>query len=63
MIKKMYRYFEKHPAYNSLTHFLIGVGFGILLMRPIFDPHPLRWGVSLLAIGLLAHLYPLSAKK
>lgn len=61
--KKLSSYFAKHTQYNSVVHFVIGLGIGILLTRSFFDPHPLRWGVGLLVIGLLAHLYPLTSKK
>lgn len=59
----MHQYFSKHPLYNGLVHMLIGVGLGALLTYPYLGTHPIRWGVALIAIGLLAHLYPLTAKK
>lgn len=63
MYKKMSQYFSKHPLYNGVTHMLIGVGLGALLTYPYFGAHPIRWGIALIALGLLAHFYPLTLKK
>jgi len=63
MIKYLENYFKKHPHINSATHFLIGLGAGVLMARPWFGPHPLRWGLALLGIGLAVHIYPLLTKK
>lgn len=63
MYKKLLKYFSQHPVYNSFTHLVIGVGVGILLTYPFVGIHPLRWGLSFLALGLLGHIYPLVAKK
>jgi len=57
--KKMEVYFAKHSRYNAFVHFFIGIGFGILVTYPVVGGHPVRWGASILAIGLLMHLYPL----
>ncbi len=61
--KKLDSYFKKHAVYNAVTHMLIGLGVGILLARPLVGPHPVRWGLGLLVLGLVAHLYPLMVKK
>ena len=63
MYKQVSAYFSKHPTYNGITHLLIGVGLGVLLTYPFFGVHPVRWGVGLIALGFLAHLYPLTLKK
>ena len=63
MIKKIERYFGKHPYYNSFVHVTVGVGLGILFARPYAGEHPLRWGLGLVAVGLAAHLYPWWAKR
>lgn len=63
MLQQMKEYFGAHPMYNSVVHLLIGVGFGILVTYPLVGSHPLRWGVGILAVGLLGHLYPLVTKK
>lgn len=63
MYKKMLAYFKVHPTYNSFVHMLIGIGVGALLTYPLFGVHPVRWGVVLIIIGLLAHLYPGLSKK
>lgn len=56
-------YFKKHVDYNSFVHVIGGMGIGILIASPIADPHPVRWGVTLLAIAVLGHLYPLMTEK
>ena len=63
MYKKLLKYFSAHAVYNSAVHVVIGMGIGIILAWPIFLPHPVRWGVGLIAIGLAGHFYPLFVKK
>jgi len=63
MYKKALKYFSLHPYYNSVVHVLIGLGLGILITYPLVGEHPVRWGIALVALGLLGHLYPLMAKK
>lgn len=63
MYKKIHSYFKTHPVYNSGVHMLIGVGLGALLTYPYFGTHPVRWGLALIVVGILAHLYPLTIKK
>lgn len=62
MYKKVTVYFSKHVMYNSLVHVLGGVGIGILITYPLVS-HTLRWGLLLLVLALLGHLYPLIVKK
>lgn len=62
-MKQMKAYLGKHPTYNGFIHILIGVGIGALLTYPYFGSHPVKWGVGLIALGLLGHLYPLTVKK
>lgn len=62
-MKAMSKYFKTHSVYNAVVHSLIGVGVGILLTFPFFSAHPVRWGLSLVAIGIIGHLYPLALKK
>ncbi len=63
LVKRIYSYFSKHPRYNSLIHVVAGIGIGILLTHPMIDPHTIRWGLGLLVLGFLGHLYPLTLKK
>lgn len=63
MLKQIKTYFKAHPTYNSFVHILIGIGLGVLLTHPVFGGHTLRWGVGLVVLGLLGHLYPLLIKK
>lgn len=61
MHKAITAYFKKHVLYNSAVHVLGGIGVGILIARP-YIVNPVRWGVGLLVISLVAHLYPLLTK-
>lgn len=61
--KKVRTYFTKRVDYNSVVHLVGGVGIGILIASPFAFPHPVRWGVALIALSLLGHLYPLMVKK
>lgn len=63
MYKKIENYFKQHPTYNSIVHILAGMGIGVLITYPIVGTHPLRWGLVLLVLGVLGHLYPLYFKK
>lgn len=63
MYKQMKRYMKDHPMYNGFVHLIIGVGIGALLTYSVFGSHPVRWGVALIAVGLLGHLYPTMSKK
>ena len=63
MYKKIVSYLSRHPSYNGATHLILGVGVGILITYPFIQTHPVRWGVALIVIGLLGHLYPLIIKK
>lgn len=63
MYKKITDYFQKHIGYNSIVHVIGGIGIGILITSPIINPHPVRWGLALLGISILGHLYALAAKK
>lgn len=59
----MRKYMEANAMYNSLVHFLIGLGVGVLITYPYIGIHPVRVGGLLVAVGLAMHLYPLVAKK
>ncbi|MDO8569975.1 MAG: hypothetical protein Q7R97_00120 [Candidatus Daviesbacteria bacterium] len=63
MYQQMHKYFSKHPFYNGIVHLVIGIGIGAMLTYPIFGTHPVKWGVGLIVVGLLGHLYPLMEKK
>ncbi|MDO9027337.1 MAG: hypothetical protein Q7U68_00515 [Candidatus Roizmanbacteria bacterium] len=63
MYKKIMDYFKKHPSYNGAVHVITGMGIGILITYPLVGAHPVRWGVVLLLLGILGHLYPLTIKK
>ncbi len=63
MYKKIVSYFSKHLHYSALVHLIFGAGIGVLITYPLVQTHPVRWGIALLAIGILGHLYPLTIKK
>ncbi len=56
-------YFKKHPAYVASVHFLGGVGIGILIARPVFSAHPVRWGLVLIGLAVVGHVYAWIASK
>lgn len=55
--KRIEKYYSKYTWYNSAVHLVGGIGIGFLLANPIAMPHPVRWGVSLLALSLIGHYY------
>jgi hypothetical protein len=57
LLKKVEKYYSKHPQINAGVHVVVGLGFGVLLTHPMADPHPVRWGLALIGIGLLGHLW------
>lgn len=56
------KYFKKHPAYLASVHFIGGVGVGALLTYPLFSPHQVRWGLALIGLAALGHVYAWMAK-
>lgn len=50
------KYFSKNPNANSLTHFLLGVGVGILITYPYVGLHPVRWGMAFLVAGAIGYV-------
>lgn len=62
-MKKIMKYFSKHPSVNALSHLSAGVGIGVLLTHVFFDPHPMRWGLFFIALGVAGHLYAYMSKK
>jgi len=61
MAKPM-KYFSKHVMFNSMVHLVGGVGLGFLLANPVAMPHPIRWGVGLIAVSLAGHVYTYYSK-
>jgi len=51
------KYFKKHPAYLASVHFIGGLGLGILVARPVFATHPVRWGVAFIVLAVVGHLF------
>lgn len=62
-MKEIEKYFAGHVRYNSTIHVLAGIGIGILITYPLIGAHPVRWGITFLALGILGHLYPLIQKR
>ena len=63
MCKMIVKYLQSHPYYNAAVHTIFGVGIGALLTYPYFGSHPVKWGIGLIAVGVLGHLYPLIVKR
>lgn len=57
------KYFKKHPTYLACVHFIGGVGLGILIARPVFASHPVRWGVAFIGLAVVGHVYAWIASK
>lgn len=63
MYKRITSYFKKHVTYNSFVHVVGGMGIGVLIASPIVGIHPLRWGLGLIGLSLLGHLYAAVSEK
>jgi hypothetical protein len=61
-MQKIKKYMVKHPMYNAINHFLAGLGVGSLLVHPFFDPHPVKYGLALIVIAILGHVYIFTTK-
>lgn len=61
-IKKLEKYFSKHVWYAKTVHVISGIGVGILITYPLAGVHPVRWGLALLGLGILGHIWPLMEK-
>jgi hypothetical protein len=56
-LKKIEKYFSKHVYLNSLGHLIGGVGIGALLTNSFLNPHPVRYGIALIVVAVLFHVY------
>jgi hypothetical protein len=56
--QKIIKYYGKHPMYAAFVNLIIGIGIGIIISRPL-GVHPVRYGLIILAVGILGKLYPL----
>lgn len=61
--QKILKFLGAHAEYNAFIHVISGIGIGILITYPLVGPHPIRWAVVFLTIGVLGHLYPLLAER
>lgn len=57
MAKKVNDYCNKQCS-CCFADIIIGMGIGALLTYPFFGSHPVKWGIGLIIIGVLVHLYP-----
>lgn len=62
MDKKVNSFFSKHVMFTASIHFIGGIGVGAILTYPLFGSHPVRWGLALIIVALLGHLYAYSTK-
>lgn len=51
------------PSACCFANIIIGMGLGAFLTYPFFGSHPVKWGIGLVVIGILVHLYPKIIKK
>ena len=56
-LKRIEKYFAKHVYFNTLTHLIGGIGIGALITYGFLNPHPLRYGLLLLGVALVMHVY------
>ena len=40
------------------SYLLMGMGLGILVTHPLMDPHPVRYGVGVLLVGVFFYFNP-----
>ena len=57
ILKRIEKYFAKHVYFNSFAHLVVGVGIGALITNSFLNPHPVRYGIALITIGVLFHAY------
>ncbi len=57
MLNRMKKYLSRNAGYNAIVHMVLGIGIGFLLTYPLAGTHPVRWGVALIVVGLLGHVY------
>lgn len=48
---------KKHPAYVATIHAIGGMGIGILIASPVARSHPVLWGITLMVVSLIGHIY------
>ncbi|MDD2822693.1 MAG: hypothetical protein PHQ59_01295 [Candidatus Daviesbacteria bacterium] len=46
-----------------IANLIVGIGIGALLANLLFGLHPIKWGIGLIAVGVLIYLYPRIIKK
>ena len=49
---------KKRFANVVWAYLLVGVGIGILIVNPVVNPHPLRWGTVFVLLGFLVYFAP-----
>ncbi len=52
-IRRLYGYFKRHTAFTDFIHVCVGVGIGIMIARDDL----LLWGIVMLGVGMLGHLW------
>lgn len=60
--KNLKKYLSKYPDVNGLIHLVLGVGMGILITYPLVGSHPVRWGLLLIALGVIGHIWAATRK-
>lgn len=53
IIKRLYSYFKKNIFFTDLIHISLGLGIGLIIAGNKF----LVWGIILLIISVLGHIY------
>ena len=53
IIKRLYSHFKKNILFADFIHFFLGLGIGFIIVGNKF----LVWGIVLLIISVLGHIY------
>ena len=61
IMKKAISFMKKHPVYHAMLHGIGGIGVGMLIVSFIPSMQPVNWGIALVIVSLLGHLYSLFA--
>ncbi len=57
IIKKATSFAKKHPVYVSTIHAIGGIGLGIIIAPLLATLNPTGWGLALIGISLIGHIY------
>jgi hypothetical protein len=62
VVKKVIDFVKKHPTYNGTIHALGGLGVGFVIAYYFSGMNLILWGVILIIIAGVGHIYMLIAE-